>query len=173
MSAVVCQKSNGIFCLEFKTIMASRKMNRYERAKSECIEGRCHVGTLKKNFRQNFINRLRSTRSKSVDRFRQICETPEYLACQSITDFHKLFARDFEATSLLKTEEVADLIREIEEELKQTELQLLAETHIKDDDYEINCIVNNLMNKCFGCNTLTQSSICDNCMLAMNSNDFF
>ncbi|XP_018578673.1 uncharacterized protein LOC108916842 [Anoplophora glabripennis] len=144
--------------------------DRLKRAKSEISHNRISAETLRTEFRTQFFNRLRSTRSKSVDRFRQIVE--DYGdTIKSISDVRRILLEDKVASSLLQSEQVNELLNLIEKELEQVHLNKETEEYVNTMQNETEDTVNRLLNICHGCGRICEDSICTSCATAF-STDF-
>ncbi|KAJ8926821.1 hypothetical protein NQ314_020669 [Rhamnusium bicolor] len=145
--------------------------NRLRRAKSEVTHSRSSVGSLRSEFRNKFFNRLRSSRSRSVDRFRQIVEDyGDDIHYKSIHDVRRALSLDSEAANLMKNDEVNDLLNQIEKELAQVFLQNEGEEYIRENQLETEDIVNRHLNLCQVCNKLNlEGNICEKCSAMLRS----
>ncbi|KAJ8949107.1 hypothetical protein NQ318_012855 [Aromia moschata] len=145
--------------------------NRQRRAKSEVMHSRTSTSSLRTEFRHRFFDRLRTSRSRSVDRFRQIVEDyGDNIHYKCISDLRKALLQDREATNLLMTDEVNDILNEIERELAQVNLQDEAEQHIRENDRETQDIVDRHLRVCNVCDKLNgEGDVCANCSSVFSS----
>ncbi|KAJ8923820.1 hypothetical protein NQ315_010402 [Exocentrus adspersus] len=144
--------------------------DRLRRAKSEA-HNRISTETIRTEFRDRFFRRLRTTRSRSVDRLRQIVESQgNSVEFKSISDVRKALLGDSEASSLLQTDEVNDLLNEIEEELRQFQLNKQGEEYIKSVERETEDMVSRLLSECQICGKMSQSGIiCVGCSVEIST----
>ncbi|KAJ8984280.1 hypothetical protein NQ317_009764 [Molorchus minor] len=127
---------------------------------------------LKNEFRNKFFNRLRTSRSRSVDRFRQIVEGyGDNIRYKSISDLRAALLLDTEARNLLMTDEVNDILNEIDKELAQVSLQNEGDQYIHDSEVETQDIINRHLTQCSVCDKLTtEGSVCAGCLNIFKSN---
>lgn len=72
------------------------------------------------SFTQRFLERLRTTRSKSVDRLRSIAENYDTgRDFKSLTELRQVLLTEQNQRSLVGSDDVSDLLSEVEEELRQ------------------------------------------------------
>lgn len=143
---------------------------RIHRARIEMSHRRASVDSMKTEFRNKFIERLKKTRSKSVDRFRNIVDdygsTIEY---SNISELRQALLADHEATALIDSAEVSALINEIESELQQVSLEKQEAQREKESSQETEEMIDRLMGSCQVCASESVDSVCSICKKDLNS----
>ncbi|XP_057667651.1 uncharacterized protein LOC130900731 isoform X2 [Diorhabda carinulata] len=79
---------------------------RLRRAASDWTHNRT-TGTIRNDFRRNFLTRLKGNRSRSVDRFRLLVDNyGELISYRSVSDLRAVLAEDPEASRLMNDTEI-------------------------------------------------------------------
>ncbi|ENN74345.1 uncharacterized protein LOC109541033 [Dendroctonus ponderosae] len=125
---------------------------------------RTSMDSMKTEFRNRFLARLRTTRSKSVDRLRSIAENYDTdREFNSLTELRRVLLTEQNQKSLVGSDDVSDLLSEVEEELRQVRLEYEADTYAEQSIEETEDVVHRFLTKCEICLNLSVVPICSKC----------
>ncbi|XP_057667566.1 uncharacterized protein LOC130900731 isoform X1 [Diorhabda carinulata] len=141
---------------------------RLRRAASDWTHNRT-TGTIRNDFRRNFLTRLKGNRSRSVDRFRLLVDNyGELISYRSVSDLRAVLAEDPEASRLMNDTEVTEVLNEIERELAHVDLEDQGENHISETERETHDILQRHLYVCNLCkNPTPDGAICKTCTDAL------
>ncbi|KAF7269559.1 uncharacterized protein LOC143196899 [Rhynchophorus ferrugineus] len=140
---------------------------RLQRAKSAVTHRRTSADSIKTDIRNKFIERLRKSRSKSVDRVRAaLKDDREY---ESLDEIRNALLADKEAADLINSEEITDIMRQLHEEMEQLSLQNEADSYMMHNESEANETAERLMTQCPICQGLSVHAVCEKCNFQLNS----
>ncbi|KAL1493409.1 hypothetical protein ABEB36_011469 [Hypothenemus hampei] len=148
-------------------MLKNQASKRVQRARSELSHRRTSMDSLKTQFRTRFLEKLRTTRSKSADRLRQIVENYE-------NDNEGASLEALRSVLLTEQEDIDntdnfEILKEIEEELRHVSLQYEADVYEQEKNKETEDAVERLMEKCHICQNFAMGNICPKCTAEITS----